>query len=199
MDQRVIPYRQIRAAYDEKTIVVYQAFSPAIADPAVRAGRFVPPFSMGRMTWIKPSFLWMMYRCGWTTKPGQERVLAVRITRAGFEEALAQAALSAYDPMFHESQEAWRVDLASSPVRVQWDPERDRVGSPLAWRSLQVGLSGPVVARYVGEWTVDIEDITPTLGARREGTMALPAEREYPISLDIARRIGATRLGQRDS
>jgi hypothetical protein len=37
------------------------------------------------MTWIKPSFLWMMYRCGWATKPGQERVLAIQITREGFE------------------------------------------------------------------------------------------------------------------
>jgi hypothetical protein len=27
----------------------------------------------------------MMYRCGWVTKPGQERVLAVEITRSGFD------------------------------------------------------------------------------------------------------------------
>ena len=40
------------------------------------------------MTWIKPSFLWMMYRCGWGLKEGQETVLAVEITREGFEWAL---------------------------------------------------------------------------------------------------------------
>jgi len=79
------PQRQIRAAYTAETITVYQAYSPAIAEPAVRAGCFVAPFKRDRMTWIKPSFLWMMYRCGWATKPGQERVLAVEITRAGFE------------------------------------------------------------------------------------------------------------------
>ncbi|WP_422570328.1 DUF4291 family protein, partial [Erwinia billingiae] len=29
------------------------------------------------MTWIKPSFLWMMYRSGWGMKdPGQKRILA---------------------------------------------------------------------------------------------------------------------------
>jgi hypothetical protein len=47
--------------------------------------------------WIKPSFLWMMYRCGWATKPLQERVLAVEITRTGFEWALAHSCLSHFD------------------------------------------------------------------------------------------------------
>lgn len=83
MDHRPAPpFRQVRAVHDDETITVYQAYNPEIAEAAVRAGRFVPPFSLNRMTWIKPSFLWMMYRCGWATKPGQERVLAVRITRA---------------------------------------------------------------------------------------------------------------------
>jgi len=185
------PFRQVRAVYDEHTIVVYQAFSPVIAGPAVAAGRFVPPFGMSRMTWIKPSFLWMMYRCGWATKPGQERVLAIRITRTGFEDALAQAALSAFEPGTYPSREAWQAALGSSPVRVQWDPERDPNGSPLAWRSVQIGLSGEIVRRYVDEWTVGIEDITPTLGPRRDGTMPLPAERPYPLPEQIGKRIGA--------
>jgi hypothetical protein len=29
-------------------------------------------------TWVKPSFLWMMYRSGWATTPGQERILPAR-------------------------------------------------------------------------------------------------------------------------
>jgi Domain of unknown function (DUF4291) len=77
--------RLIRAAYSDETITVYQAYAPEIAEPAVRAGAFVPPFSRSRMTWIKPSFGWMMYRCGWGRKPGQERVLRIEISRAGFE------------------------------------------------------------------------------------------------------------------
>src|SRR4051812_17137799 len=39
-----------------------------MAEPALSAGTFVPPFKAGRMTWIKPSFLWMMYRSGWATQ-----------------------------------------------------------------------------------------------------------------------------------
>ncbi|HEY0697682.1 MAG TPA: DUF4291 family protein, partial [Micromonospora sp.] len=80
--------RQIRAVHTDETITVHQAYPPEIALPALTAGRFVPPFKRERMTWIKPSFLWMMYRCGWGDKPGQEHVLAVEITRVGFEWAL---------------------------------------------------------------------------------------------------------------
>ena len=59
----------IRAVYGEHTIRVYQAYSDPIADAALAHGTFVsPPFKMERMTWIKPSFLWMMYRAGWGLK-----------------------------------------------------------------------------------------------------------------------------------
>lgn len=92
------PCYQVRADYDARTIVVYQAYAPAIADAALRAGRFVTPFSFHRMTWIKPSFMWLMHRSNWARKPGQERVLAVRISREGWEEALSRAVLTTADP-----------------------------------------------------------------------------------------------------
>jgi hypothetical protein len=50
---------------------------PEIAKAALESGTFVPPFSMGRMTWIKPSFNWMIYRCGFARKAGQEVVLGI--------------------------------------------------------------------------------------------------------------------------
>ncbi len=40
---------------------------------------------MNRMTWIKPNFLWMMYRSGWAVKKNQERILAIKLTKKGFE------------------------------------------------------------------------------------------------------------------
>jgi hypothetical protein len=45
---------EIRADYDATTLVVYQAYRPEIALPAAAHNRFVPPFSLQRMTWIKP-------------------------------------------------------------------------------------------------------------------------------------------------
>ena len=59
------------------------------------------------------------------TKPGQERVLAIRMTRAGFDLALASASLSHFEADVHGSHESWLRAKQDSPVRVQWDPERD--------------------------------------------------------------------------
>jgi Domain of unknown function (DUF4291) len=118
------PVRQVRARFDETTLTVYQAYPASIADGAVAAGTFVPPFKIDRMTWIKPSFLWMMYRSGWATKPGQERVIAVSISRPGFEQALAEACLSHFDAAVHASHDDWLRAKEAGPVRVQWDPER---------------------------------------------------------------------------
>ncbi|MEV4613975.1 DUF4291 domain-containing protein [Kitasatospora sp. NPDC049258] len=195
------PLREVRAAYDDSSLVVYQAYPASIAEPALAAGRFVPPFKRERMTWIKPSFRWMMYRSGWGTKAGQERVLAVRISREGFEWALAHACLSHQDRERHASAADWKAELAASPVRVQWDPERSiRLGA-LGHRAIQVGLTGEAVHRYVDGWITGVEDVT-ALAHRahalvRAGDPAgaqalLPIETRYPLAPGLAARIAAT-------
>ena len=43
----------IRAAHDEHTLTVYQAYAPGIAGPAVAQQNLaVPAFKVERMTWI---------------------------------------------------------------------------------------------------------------------------------------------------
>jgi hypothetical protein len=195
-----VPAREVRASYSADSIRVYQAYPPEIASAAVAAGRFVAPFKVDRMTWIKPSFLWMMYRCGWATKPGQERVLAIDISRAGFEWALAHSCLSHFDPAHYPDRRTWTERLKASPVRIQWDPERSLRLGALGHRSLQVGLSGEAVHRYVDEWTVALTDVTPTVYAIHElvrggddeaATALLPVERPYPLPEWVAATIGA--------
>ncbi len=114
--------RRIRAVHTTSTITVYQAYSPEIGLPAVREGRFPTAWKRDRMTWIKPSFLWMMYRCGWGAKAGQETVLAVEITRDGFEWALRHACLSSYVRGVHPDRATWQRQLKHAPTRIQWDP-----------------------------------------------------------------------------
>lgn len=183
------PAYRIRARYTPATLTVYQAYPPAIGLPAAREGRFPAAWKRDRMTWIKPSFLWMMYRCGWATKENQETVLAIEITREGFEWALRHACLSHYVPGLHADRAAWQRELRRSPARVQWDPERDTALRPLPYRSLQLGLSGAAARRYADEWTVSITDVTPLtreVHARvRAGDPAgaralLPRELPYP-------------------
>ena len=151
------------------------------------------PFKRDRMTWIKPSFLWMMYRCGWATKPGQERVLAIDITRDGFEWALARACLSHYDRGLHGDAAAWSRQLKASPVRVQWDPERALRLHALPYRSLQVGLSGEAVDRYVDEWIVAVEDITPTVERVRD--LLRPATNRQPQLSCLSSTSTRSRIG----
>ena len=86
--------KQIRAVYTEKTIRVYQAYNKIIADEAVKNGTFGNSFKLDRMTWIKPSFLWMMYRCGWGTKADQEHILAIDIKREAFDFIVQNAVIS---------------------------------------------------------------------------------------------------------
>ncbi|MEU5883386.1 DUF4291 domain-containing protein [Spirillospora sp. NPDC047279] len=191
---------EIRATYDRETITVYQAYRPEIAVPAVENGRFVPPFSRGRMTWIKPSFLWLMARSNWARKPGQEMILAVRIARSGWEEALSMAVPTHPDRRIFRSSDEWRARFADSQVHVQWDPERTLRGATLDARSIQVGLSRHVIDRYADEWTVSIDDLTPQVrkihrllqdGQATKAKTFLPKERVYPLPAAIAQRIGA--------
>jgi hypothetical protein len=190
LNQASIPALQIRAQYDAQTIRVYQAYSDAIADAALARGTFVsPPFKMERMTWIKPSFLWMMYRSGWGMKDvGQARILAIDISRKGFEWALAHSCLSHPDESM--SQDEWQSMKQNSPVRVQWDPERDLLLQPQPHRAIQIGLSKHAVELYVQEWIHRITDVTPlahdiheliTQGNLSAARALLPIEQPYAV------------------
>lgn len=192
------PLRQIRAVYDETTIRVYQAYPNEIADTALARGTFVaPPFKMARMTWIKPSFLWMMYRAGWGFKDdGQQRILAVDISRAGFEWALEHSCLSHAEVTM--SKDTWRSKKEAAPVRIQWDPERDVLLQPRTQRAIQIGLSQEAVQLYVNQWIMRITDVTPLAHAAfalvqnqqlSAAQALLPKELPYPVSAHLAATI----------
>ncbi|MEU3952607.1 DUF4291 domain-containing protein [Streptomyces achromogenes] len=188
------PKFRVRARHTDTTVTVYQAYHPGIGRAAARTGRFPSDWKRDRMTWVKPSFLWMMYRCGWGTKENQETVLAVEITRDGFAWALRHACLSHYAPALHPDRAAWKRQLARSPARVQWDPERDLRHNPLPYRSLQLRLAGEAAARYADEWIVGIEDVTPLAGEihalvrageTERASALLPVERPYPVPDEV--------------
>lgn len=188
--------RHILAHFDDESIVVYQAYRPAIATWAVEHQRFGGEFSYGRMSWIKPNFLWMMYRCGWASKEGQERVLAVRLRRAFFDEILRRAVPSSFDASRYDSNDAWRRALDDSEVRLQWDPDHDPHGRPLERRAIQLGLRGDMLRRHGETELLSIEDLTPFVVEQRGrlesaiGNLEMPAERVYRPAADAAATIG---------
>ena len=180
--------KNIYAVFDDKIIRVYQAFNHRIADEALKLGRFGENFSLNRMTWIKPSFLWMMYRSGWATKEGQERILAIDLKREGFDEIVKSSVLSSFREISDLSREEWRNKLENSEVRCQWDPDRDIYGNPIGRRAIQLGIKGETVKKYVNDWIVRITDITEQVKAIKKsidnGTFEkeiLPKEIMYSI------------------
>ena len=177
---------KIFAVFDRQRIRVYQAYNDEIADEAIKIGTFGDSFKSNRMTWIKPSFLWMMYRSGWGEKEGQNRILAIDMKRIGFDYIAKNAVLSSFSSTNYETYAQWKNALEKSEIRCQWDPERDIYGNPLKQRTIQLGIKGSIVNNYIHNWILRITDITQEVKSIKnaiklnifEASM-LPLEKEY--------------------
>lgn len=151
-----------RADWDEEGVWVYQAFNNEIADWAIANQTFAgcPVFKPLRMTWIKPSFAWVLYRSGYGRKGNQERILRIKIGHEAIGELLAKCACG------HGHGGALGM--------VQWDPERDIMTTEtgkeprkmLRARAIQIGLSRDLSQLYVGS-ILEVQDVTAL--ARRVG------------------------------
>jgi len=184
--------RHILAQFDDENIIVYQAYGPSIGQFAVENQLFGGDFSYSRMSWIKPNFLWMMYRSGWGTKEGQEVILAVTIPRSLFDEILARAVPSAFTKTLYPDQEAWKEAVATSEVRLQWDPDHSPNGVAEQRRAIQLGLRGDMLRRYGRDEVVSIEDISDFVAEQKDLTMnksdqlMIPYEEVYFPQRDAA-------------
>lgn len=190
--------RNILAHYDASSIVVYQAYRPSIGHYAIKHGHLGGEFSYSRMSWIKPNFLWMMYRSGWGSKPGQDVTLALRLSRRFFEEILAQAVHSSYNEHHHTSREEWKVALSQSEVRLQWDPDHCPRGTKLERRALQLGLRGSVLKAFGTEQLLEVIDMSEFVALQRKAAstpgyvgLETPVERVYrPEDKALCARLG---------
>jgi hypothetical protein len=191
--------QHILAHYDDASIVVYQAYRPSIGRFAIEHQYFGgADFSFSRMSWIKPNFLWMMYRSGWGTKEGQEITLGLRIRRDFFDRILEQAVPSSYDPAFASSRDAWKAAVEASNVRLQWDPDHSPSGAKLERRAIQLGLRGPALKAFAQAELLEVIDLTDFVASQRANLdgaklalLQTPVERVYlPRSVRARERIG---------
>ncbi|MBO0950682.1 DUF4291 domain-containing protein [Fibrella sp. HMF5405] len=144
-----------------ENVIVYQAFNPQIVDYAIANQEFGgPAYSFSRMSWIKPNFLWMMYRAGWARKDNQQKILAIEISLENFVTLLEKAVYSSFQPDVYSTRENWENSLANSEVRLQWDPDHSPTGSKLERRAIQLGLKGRTLKLFATKWIVSVEDIT---------------------------------------
>lgn len=190
--------REIRANFDRDSIVVYQAYSDAIANAALKHQRFMAPFSFRRMTWIKPSFLWLMHRSRWGNRSGQERTLAIRMTREGWNHALSMGILTHPEPEVFSNPDEWRRKFQAADVHIQWDTERSIRGAGRNHYSIQVGIGRGLIQNYVEDWITEIVDLSGTVskisrllkaGQRRQAEKQLPTEQRYEVDQTTAANI----------
>ncbi|ANO49545.1 DUF4291 domain-containing protein [Flavobacterium columnare] len=158
----------IMAQYDEEKIIVYQSYRPEIGNFAVKNQFFGGAFSLDRMTWIKPNFLWMMYRNGWGTKEGQEVVLAIHLKLEAFEKYLENAVYSSFNQVEGMSMEQWQEAVKTSNVRLQWDPDHDPYGNKLERRAIQIGLRNEFSRSFAKTDILQIENISPFVAEQYE-------------------------------
>jgi len=189
--------RHILAQFDAETVVVYQAYRPAIGRFAAEHGSFGGDFSYTRMSWVKPNFLWMMYRSGWGTKENQEVTLALRVRRAFFDSLLAAAVPSSWDREQFAAEEDWSRAVGRSSVRLQWDPDHHPSGAKLERRAIQLGLRGEVLEAFGRRELVEVIDLSEFVAEQRArllsggvSALAPPRERVYrPADPEVASRL----------
>jgi hypothetical protein len=189
--------RHILAQYDDETVVVYQAYCPAIGRHAADHGTFGGGFSYARMSWVKPNFLWMMYRSGWGTKADQEVTLALRVRRVFFDALLARAVPSSWDRTLFATESEWSEAVSRSEVRVQWDPDHHPSGAKLDRRAIQLGLRGGALAAFGRRELVEVIDLSGFVAEQRGrlssggvGALVTPRERVYrPADPAVAARL----------
>ncbi|GHG35646.1 MULTISPECIES: DUF4291 family protein [Amycolatopsis] len=104
-EEKRVPDRQVRAAQTETTVRVYRSCPPAVADAALEEQR-------GGAGPVTPSFRLAAYDSENGRKPGHERILAIDLTRDGFEQALQG--------------------------HVEWVPERDLDHTPLNFQAIRL-------------------------------------------------------------
>ena len=153
-----------RGEWDTEGVYLYQAYRDEIADWALEHQKFGgPAWKPARMTWIKPSFAWMLYRSGYGYKSGQNRVLKIKLAHVDIAHLLSHCKLA------HSNKDT-KVKLPSTHKggngRVQWDPERDLFQSDgkeprrmLRTRAIQIGLAGSL-SEYYAKHIISIQDVT---------------------------------------
>lgn len=179
--------KEVFARYDKQCIRVYQAYNAAIAKEAIALQTFGSKFNLDRMTWIKPSFLWLMYRSNWGTKKDQECILALDIDQSVFDMLLEKAVLTSPDSASYTGAQ-WEKAFAETTVYCQWDPDRNMNGNAIDRAAIQIGIKGSALREVLDKGICRIEDLTPLVrkwnGQRKNGKLRakdLPSEKIYPV------------------
>ena len=188
--------KQIYADFDAEGIYIYQAFKPKIVKTAVTLGKFGKGFGLDRITWIKPSFAWMLRRSNYATKHRMESIARIKITHEAWLHILGQSVETHFNSNLHETENEWQTALNQSDVIHQWDPERALNGERLRRQAIQIGIRGAVIRKYAQNYIIDIQEVTSFAkeigeSIKAKKTIAHPfPEKNYPLPHNLFHRLG---------
>ena len=177
---------------NDNYIIVYQAFNEKIATYACKHNKFIgcPVYNPTRMTWIKPNFLWMMYRSGWSFKDkNQTNILAIYLRLDPcFMNMIQHCVISQYNEILPYSRKEHNRRIKSkSRVVCQWDPHHRSNGSKVEFkRAIQLGMKGEYLDNFHKN-IIKIEDITHFVRKQHSNMMNnieyyVPLETELKIT-----------------
>jgi hypothetical protein len=156
------------AHYDAEGVYFYQALCPESADYLLAHGEYGGArWSWKRTSWIKPSFSWMLYRAKYGRKPGQERIVRIKLSHDTVGLILSRCRLQRSSKTAKTSNGG--LEGKRSGAIVQWDPERDlyRSGDKTEWklpgalsktRAIQIGCQPEMFGTQ--EHILEVKDMT---------------------------------------
>lgn len=164
--------KHIFAQQTDELILVYQAYRPSIGNYAIEHQVFGgPDYSYNRMSWLKPNFLWMMYRSGWAAKSGQEKILGIWIKKSDFDIILYNSAFTSYAQTSDMSHEEWKASLHENEIRLQWDPDHYPNGEKHTRKAIQLGIKGNLLEQFGKKMIVEIIDLSEFVNSQRANAM----------------------------
>jgi len=177
--------RRVLATFDDRRVVVWQAHRPDVADAAIREQRFGGgSWRTDRVTRMRLSLPSLLARCSWGLRGGRERILAVSVSRAGFDAILRQAVPAEFEPDVYPTKAAWHLATRFANVSITWHPDRGPDGAPLERLTPRFGLRDHALAAFTERWVVGVEDWTAWVAdhrARPGAALPVPVLAPYPV------------------
>jgi len=162
----------------DDTISLYAAFNPRMFNEK----GFTENMNLNRMTWLKTSLLWTMWRSAWATKPNQEAILKIDVPEEYIDELYARARRTKDAPLKH-------------PVLLQRDPDRKIVRR--RWKkdarendtsmfvsgdkTVHFGIRGTELDYFIAIAQEQISDITRTIKLIQQDKPEHPTRALYSL------------------
>lgn len=189
--------RVLLATFDDDTVLTWQAHHADVAAEMISRGRpGGTSWRTDRVTRMRTSLPSLLARCDWGRRPGRERILGLRMTRAGFDAMLRQAVHGEFEPEVYATRGAWQLATRYAAVTLTWHPDRDAGGHELARQTVRIGVRDDALRRLTTEWVTGFEDFTPWVEQARVApsvALAVPVLRPYPLPPELAARLAGRR------